>query len=313
MRKANVAFWGSVGVLAVVSVGCSSGGSGSPNPSSSSNASSASVGSNSGTTSIGGSGSSGSGSGTSGGSSPSTTSTSGSSSAATGDGGTPAPDGSTQATAYPSGPYCAAAGQNGHLPDSPGCVLPPTIPPNATKWMGYVDDNANALASTEPYVTYSFADAFNYAQQNGKKYLMVNVAEFTCPGCGESAAIMSVTDDAGVPAAAAVVHAGGMLIEVLESANFTGVPTQMQLQTWISDPTAAQGRHALWVTTVADPPSSSGTPSWNFFGRRDQAYIVDLTTMKIIKYIDGNIGPTTGGTGNSGPQAMSYMHTLLGK
>lgn len=314
MRKANIAFWVSVGALAGAPVGCSSGGSGSPSQLSSSNASGVSVGSNSGGTSTGGSGSSGSGSvNSSGGSSASTASASGSSSTGTGDGGTPAPDGATQAAAYPSGPYCTAAGQNGHLPDSPGCVLPPTIPPNATTWMGYVDEGANALASTEPYVAYSFADAFKYAQQNGKKYLMVNVAEFTCPGCGESAAVMSVADDAGVPAAAAVVHAGGMLIEVLESANFTGVPTQMQLQTWISDPTAAQGPHALWVTTVADPPSSSGTPSWNFFGRRDQAYIVDLTTMKIIKYIDGNTGPTAGGTGNSGPQAMSYMHTLLGK
>jgi hypothetical protein len=176
-----------------------------------------------------------------------------------------------------------------------------------------VDEAANELATTEPYVSYSFADAFNYAQRNGKKYLAVNVAEFTCGGCNESAAQMSVDNDAGVPAVASVVQAGGMFIEVLESVNFATPPTQMQLQTWISEPTAPQGPHALWVTTVGDLPSSTGLPSYRFFGRRDQAYIVDLTTMKIIKYINGSTGPTAGGTGNSAPQAMAYMHTLLGK
>jgi hypothetical protein len=165
------------------------------------------------------------------------------------------------------------------------------MPPGMTSWMGYVDNDASQLATMEPYTMYSLGDAFNYAQQTGKKYLMLNVAEFICPGCGESAAQMSVVGDGGVSEAAAVV----------------------QLQSWISDPTASQGPHALYVTTVADPATASGTPSWNFFGRRDQAYIVDLTTMKILKYINGNIGPTAGGTGNSAPQAMAYMHMLLGK
>jgi hypothetical protein len=198
--------------------------------------------------------------------------------------------------------------------------MPPTIPPAGdaggagTTWLGYVDEAANELATMEPYVSYSFADAFNYAQQNGKKYLLVNVAEFTCGGCNESAAQMSMNNDAGVPTAAAVVHAGGMFIEVLESVTFSGPATQMQLQTWINEPTAAQGPHALWVTTVGDPPSATkAMPSYDFFGRRDQAYIVDLTTMKIIKYINGSTGPTAGGTGNSAPQAMAYMHMLLGK
>src|SRR5580658_3370415 len=331
MRKPNFAIWVGVGALAAVSVGCSSGGSNSKNPvglsgssgnggssgSGSSGGSPGGSGSSGGSTSPSGSSSAGSGSsgaassGAGGGSnSGSTMSGSGSSSGGAADGGTP----STTLAAYPSGPYCTPAGPgNGHLPDSPGCVLPPTIPPDNTLWMGYVDNDANELATMEPYTTYSFGDVFNYAQQNGKKYLMVNLAEFTCPGCGESAAEMSVTDDAGVTAAAEVVHAGGMVIEMLESVNFATAATQMQLQSWISDPTATEGPHAFFVTVVGDPPTSSGTPSFNFFGRRDQAYIVDLTTMTIVKYIDGSTGPTTNGTGNSGPQAMAYMHMLLGK
>jgi len=325
-HKPSFLLWMSLGVLAAMSAGCSSNHTESPDSGGSSGGTTGTSGSGgttgmtgsggtTGTTGSGGTtGTSGSGgSTTSNGSGGAAGSSSGSGGSGSGgaDGGAKQ-DASTVAT-YPTGPYCTAVGQNGHLPDSPGCVLPPTIPPGNAPWMGYVDDNANQLATMEPYVAYSFADAFKYAQQNNKKYLMVNVAEFTCPGCGESAAIMSQTGDAGVTQAAAVVQAGGMVIEVLESANFVAVPTQMQLQTWISDPTAAQGAHALYVTTVADAPSSSGTPSWSFFGRRDQAYIVDLTTMKIIKYIDGNIGPTAGGTGNSGPQAMAYMHMLLGK
>ena len=328
-HKTSFLLWASVGALSAMLAACSSSGSAKPDSGGSSGGSTGNSGSggssstsgSGGSTTTGGSGGAGGSSGTSG-SGGSTTSggTGGAGGSSSGSGGSSnggadggaRQDASTAAT-YPSGPYCTAAGQNGHLPDSPGCVLPPTIPPGNAPWMGYVDDNANQLATMEPYVAYSFAYAFKYAQQNNKKYLMVNVAEFTCPGCGESAAIMSQTGDAGVTQAAAVVQAGGMVIEVLESANFVAVPTQMQLQTWISDPTAAQGAHALYVTTVADAPSSSGTPSWSFFGRRDQAYIVDLTTMKIIKYIDGNIGPTAGGTGNSGPQAMAYMHMLLGK
>ncbi len=49
----------------------------------------------------------------------------------------------------------------------------------------------------------------------------------------------------------------------------------------------------------------------NTLGRRDQAYIIDLTTMKVLQYIDGSI--VAAGSNNSGALGMAAMHKLLGK
>src|SRR3984957_19520299 len=156
--------------------GASSGGTSS---SGSSSGSSGGSGSSSGSTSGGGS-SSGSGS-TSGGSSGSgggTASGSGSSGGADG-GAPPSGDGGVATFPYPSGPYCAAAGSGGAM--ATGCVIP------NLSWNGYVDDTADALATTKPYVAYSLLDVYNAAKVSGKKYLMINIAEFDCPGCQLSA------------------------------------------------------------------------------------------------------------------------------
>jgi hypothetical protein len=172
----------------------------------------------------------------------------------------------------------------------------------------------------EPYAPYSLGDAYANAQKTGKRYAMLNLADFSCPGCAESGAVMSDVNDAGISEGAAVVQAGGVVIELLEAVNFAYIPTQMQLQTWVNDPTLAVlggvYPHALHVTSVEDPNPGTGTtpaPSLAFFGRRDQAYVIDLKTMKILKYLSGNIGPTANGTGNSSSEAMAYMHQLLGK
>jgi hypothetical protein len=58
--------------------------------------------------------------------------------------------------------------------------------------------------------------------------------------------------------------------------------------------------------------------TFDTLGPRDQAYIVDLTTMTILDFIEGSFSPQTddGGTGaaaNSAGQAIAEMHTLLGK
>lgn len=191
--------------------------------------------------------------------------------------------------------------------------------PNKT-WIGYVDDDASELATMEPYVSYSLGDVYADAQKSGKKYMMINLADFSCPGCAESGQQLSAIGDSGVSAGASVVQAGGVVIELLEAVDLQYIPTQMQLETWISDKTLAVlggvYPHQLFVTTVEDPNPGNGmvaAPSLAFFGRRDQAYIVDLTTMKILQYIDGSIVPANGGTGNSSYKAMAAMHMLLGK
>jgi len=127
-------------------------------------------------------------------------------------------DGETVAADYPSGPFCTPAGSMGHL--SAGCVLP-----NVT-WMGYADESGTALASTEPYAAYSLGDVYADARKSGKRYAMINVAEFDCPGCQQSATLLGTVDDAGVSAGASVEQAGGIVIEVLETNGFADSPTQ---------------------------------------------------------------------------------------
>jgi hypothetical protein len=158
-------------------------------------------------------------------------------------------------------------------------------------WIGYVDDAANAVATTEPYVAYTLDDA----RKSGKHYAMINLAESDCPGCQKSAGEIA-------SGGAAVVQAGGVVIEVLETTGFTTQATQTSLQAWIN-------KYKLPVTTVKDP-DGTGTATLNALGGREHAYIVDLTTMKIVDVITGDI---TGIGNTSGGLAMTEMHTLLGK
>jgi hypothetical protein len=265
-----------------------SAGSGSTGSSDTSSGDTASGSTSSGDTSSGTSSTGSAGSGTT-----SSGSTSGTSSGGT-DGGTSAGDSGVAPVAYPAGPYCAAAGQNGAM--ATGCVIP------NLNWNGYVDDSANALATTKPYVAYSLLDLYNSARVSGKKYAMVNIAEFDCPGCASSAMEMGMTTDGGVSAGASVDLAGGILIEVLMTSGFVAPPTKANLDAWI-------GKYNLDFTTVAD--LSAALTTNNTLGRRDQAYIIDLTTMKILKYIDGSIAAA--GSNNSGALGVAAMHTLLGK
>ena len=63
------------------------------------------------------------------------------------------------ASSYPAGPYGNAVGD--------------TIPPLV--WEGYADPLANALASTEPYGTYSMDDL----RRSGVPFGVVHVSEFS--------------------------------------------------------------------------------------------------------------------------------------
>jgi hypothetical protein len=177
-----------------------------------------------------------------------------------------------------------------------GCIFPPNL-----SWNGYVDNMADAQATSKPYVSYSPLDLFHDGQALGRKYAMVNVAEFLCPGCANSATAMGTATTGGVTEGGSVDLAGGILVEVLESASFT-VPTKANLDSWA-------GKYMLTNTTVTD--LSAGLTTFMTLGHRDQAYIIDLTTMKIIKVFTGSI--VNAGSANSGPSGMAYMHTLLGK
>ena len=300
-----------IGMASIAAIAACSGSSGTGTTSAGNSSSGASSGaassSGSGSTSSGGSTSSSGSSGASSGSTSSggtssgaSTSSSGSSGSASGSGsggssgadggGSSSGEGGAASLPYPAGPYCANAGQNGAM--ATGCVIP------NLSWMGYVDNSGDALATTKPYVSYSLLDLYNDAHASGTKYAMINIAEFECPGCQNSATEMGASTNGG----ASVDQAGGILIEVLMTAGFVSPPTKADLDSWV-------GKYNLSFTVVADLSTSLTTN--NTLGRRDQAYIIDLTTMKVLQYIDGSI--VSDGNNNSGALGMAAMHKLLGK
>jgi hypothetical protein len=95
-----------------------------------------------------------------------------------------------------------------------------------------------------------------------------------------------------------------VVIEVLETDGFSNCATQPDLQSWITKPS-----HNLFVTAVKDNcDNTTASPSLAFFGRRDQAYIVDLRTMTVTQYINGSIIAI--GT-NSAGLALQALDSLL--
>jgi hypothetical protein len=181
-------------------------------------------------------------------------------------------------SAYPAGPYGVAKGD----------II------QDMQWIGYVDLAASAVATTEPYVMYSLNDA----RTSGAHYAMIHLAETDCPGCQMAATQLE-------SGGAAVVQAGGVMIEVLETTGFVTQATQTDLEQWI-------GEYKLPITSVKDP-DGTGTATLTALGRREQAYIIDLTTMKILDVFVGNTDGGGAATSYSAEQGMAEMHTLLGK
>jgi hypothetical protein len=207
------------------------------------------------------------------------------------DTGTGGPDGSMSAdTGNPNPDSSAMDAALGPYPSGPYGTMVGSILANMT-WIGYVDDAADAIATTKPYVMYSLDDA----RKSGKKYLMINLSETFCPGCQKSANEIKT-------GGAAVVTAGGVLIELLETTGFTTQASHTDLDNWVN-------KYSLPVTSMKDP-DGTGTPSLNTLGPREHAYIVEMPSMKILQIIFGDysgVGATSGGKG------IAAMHVLLGK
>lgn len=95
-----------------------------------------------------------------------------------------------------------------------------------------------------------------------------------------------------------------MIIEVLETKNLstTTGPTRADLDTWITT-------YKLPVTSLIDPPSAP-LATFNTYGQREQAFVVDLKTMKILKKVEGSLA----GVGDSSvKQLIPFLLDLLSK
>lgn len=159
------------------------------------------------------------------------------------------------------------------------------------KWEGYVNDTAAALSSTEPYVPYSLDDL----HRSGKALLLLHVADFDCAGCKSAAADL-------VKLGAAVVEAGGAVVEVLGSQGWEYVATRPYLDAWLAT-------YDLRVTSVIDAPGH-GLETLHVFGIRETSVIVDLTTMQIVWKMNGDVG---GVDPSSIIAAAAEMHLRLGQ
>jgi len=98
-----------------------------------------------------------------------------------------------------------------------------------------------------------------------------------------------------------IVDAGGVIIEILESRSF-GVATKTDLDSWVKG-------NSLPVTSLIDP-ADKPLQTFNAYGRRENTFVVDLRTMKILKKISGSVT----GTGDSSvKQAIPFLMSLLAK
>lgn len=97
-----------------------------------------------------------------------------------------------------------------------------------------------------------------------------------------------------------MVGYGAIVIEVLETKAISA-PTQSDLNAWITS-------HKLPVTSMIDAPSSP-LATYTALQRREQGWIVDLSTMKIVKKYTGSTDGSADGLISS---AEADLATLTG-
>lgn len=92
-----------------------------------------------------------------------------------------------------------------------------------------------------------------------------------------------------------------MIIEVLQTAGFSA-PTKSNLDAWINT-------YSLPVTSLIDPPSKPKA-TFDTYGGREQVFVLDMRTMKILRYVQGSLA----GSGDSSvKQVTPFLMDLLSK
>jgi hypothetical protein len=157
--------------------------------------------------------------------------------------------------AYPSGPYGTSVGAT--LAD--------------LDFAGYVRFAAgSALATTAPWATFSFAEL----RATCKQYALVHLAAAWCGPCQQSSIGLAQSWSTVKPK-------GGLLVEVLADGTPSGTaPTRTLLDAWVSQTNTP-------YTSLIDAPTSPlrALDTLGF----DMAYVVDLSTMKILYVQQGGV------------------------
>jgi hypothetical protein len=99
-----------------------------------------------------------------------------------------------------------------------------------------------------------------------------------------------------------VDDAGGAVVEILAENSIGGTAAKSDLDAWIT-------AYSLTVTSMRDADGSASA-SHNALGIRESAFIVDLSTMKIVQMVPGD---TTGLGTTSIAKAVPMILALLGQ
>ena len=94
------------------------------------------------------------------------------------------------------------------------------------------------------------------------------------------------------------MDAGGVVVEVLQTA-YGGEPTGQDLDAWIAG-------YQVTVSSVIDRDLDAETETYAALGIREQTFIVELATMKVVWQVNGSIL----GIGES--SAMTGINQILG-
>ncbi len=101
-----------------------------------------------------------------------------------------------------------------------------------------------------------------------------------------------------------MVDAGGIVLEILETRAFSA-PKKNDLDTWVNT-------YKLTVTSLIDP-ASAPRATYDTYGTREIAFVVELSTMKVLKKYQGNTAPPSTSTPSSIDSAVTDILALLGK
>lgn len=78
-----------------------------------------------------------------------------------------------------------------------------------------------------------------------------------------------------------MLDAGGTVVQILES--YAGGPaSRANLDAWVT-------KYPVVTTTLIDTPAGTGTKTLATYGMREQVFIVEMKTMKIVKKISGSV------------------------
>jgi hypothetical protein len=111
-------------------------------------------------------------------------------------------------------------------------------------------------------------------RRSGRPYALLHFADFDCPGCRNGARDLALLGGG-------IAQAGGAVVEVLITQDYFSVANRSHLDAWVAT-------YDLTVTSVIDA-SDRELESYRRIGIRETTLVVDLSTMKVVWRLTGDL------------------------